>query len=63
VRLWEGKMLEYQRINLYRVIALRRRICLLVQVARSEVNTDHRQHLLEMAVFLSRTADAIEHED
>jgi hypothetical protein len=55
-------MLQACPVEQYRVTALRRRVCELVEAARRESNPERRGRLLEVAAFVLQTADAVQYE-
>lgn len=59
---WEEHMLQVRPVEQYRVSALRRHVCELIEAARRECNVDRRNRLLELAASFARTADAVEYE-
>ena len=55
-------MLQTRPVELYRVSALRRHVCELIEVARREANAERRDRLLELAASFARAADAVAYE-
>ena len=59
---WEENMVQARPIEQYRVNALRRHGCELVEVAQRESNAERRDRLLELAASFLRSATAVEYE-
>lgn len=55
-------MLHPHPVEQYRVVALRRHVRELVEIAQRESNEERRGRLLELATSFSRTAAAVEKE-